>query len=145
MSALRMKIRPQFIGNSSTVENVVNCDMLYETEGVGPIGNFKEVEVDADNEKSVESDPEENDTNGSDSEDLVMKCLMMMSIYLKMFLFLKDSETIKFPGVSSTKLLSTGFEFKYGLEKMFDNAIDCCKRKNILLITVVSIRQVFSV
>ncbi|GJS24176.1 ribonuclease H-like domain-containing protein, partial [Tanacetum coccineum] len=46
--------------------------------------------------------------------------------------FLKDSETIKFPGVSSTKLLSTGFEFKYGFEKMFDNAIDCCKRKNIL-------------
>ncbi|GKD42411.1 hypothetical protein Tco_1267056 [Tanacetum coccineum] len=38
--------------------------------GVGPMGNFKEVEVDADNEKSSESDLEENDTNGSDSEDL---------------------------------------------------------------------------
>ncbi|GJY92803.1 hypothetical protein Tco_0508585 [Tanacetum coccineum] len=41
--------------NSSTVENVVDCDMLYETEGVGPIGNFKEVEVDTDNETKEES------------------------------------------------------------------------------------------
>ncbi|GJS21772.1 hypothetical protein Tco_0450404 [Tanacetum coccineum] len=54
------------VGNSSTVENVVNCDMLYETGGVGPMGNFKEVEVDADNEKSAESDLEENDTNVQD-------------------------------------------------------------------------------
>ncbi|PWA66640.1 vestitone reductase [Artemisia annua] len=46
--------------------------------------------------------------------------------------FLKDSVTFKFPGVSSAKLLRTGFEFKYGLEKMFDDAIDCCKQKNIL-------------
>ncbi|GKA46349.1 hypothetical protein Tco_0739232 [Tanacetum coccineum] len=42
-------------GNSSTVENVVDCDMLYETERVGPIGNFKKVEVDTDNETKEES------------------------------------------------------------------------------------------
>ncbi|GKA10057.1 hypothetical protein Tco_0689490 [Tanacetum coccineum] len=38
------------VGNNSIVENVVNCDMLYKIEGVGPMGNFKEVEVDTDNE-----------------------------------------------------------------------------------------------
>ena len=38
------------VGNSSTFENVLDHDMLFETEGVGPIENFKEVEVDADNE-----------------------------------------------------------------------------------------------
>nr|GEW57760.1 hypothetical protein [Tanacetum cinerariifolium] len=61
--------------NSSKVENVVNYDMLYEIERVGPIENFKEVEVDKDNEiykESDETDTEENDASGSDdeSEDL---------------------------------------------------------------------------
>ncbi|XP_024993180.1 vestitone reductase-like [Cynara cardunculus var. scolymus] len=47
--------------------------------------------------------------------------------------FLKDVEKVmKFPSVSSGKLLGTGFEFKYGIEEMFDDAIDCCKRNNIL-------------
>ncbi|GKB37640.1 hypothetical protein Tco_0882582 [Tanacetum coccineum] len=61
------------VGNSFIVENVVDYDMLYETEVVGPMGNFKKVEVDTDNEteeESVESDTEENDTSGSDLEDL---------------------------------------------------------------------------
>ncbi|GJS41559.1 hypothetical protein Tco_0566602 [Tanacetum coccineum] len=64
------------VDNSSTIENMVDCDMLYETEEVGPMGNFKEVEVDMDNEieeESDESDIEENDASGSkanDSEDL---------------------------------------------------------------------------
>nr|GEZ33068.1 GAF domain-containing protein [Tanacetum cinerariifolium] len=58
------------VGNSSTVENMLDYDMLFETEGVGPMGNFKEVEVDADNETEEESDTKENDTSGSDSEDL---------------------------------------------------------------------------
>ncbi|KAJ0928499.1 putative (3R)-2'-hydroxyisoflavanone reductase [Helianthus annuus] len=44
----------------------------------------------------------------------------------------KDAEKMKFPGVSSRKLLSTGFQFKYGLEEMFDDAITCCKQHNIL-------------
>ncbi|GKC14753.1 hypothetical protein Tco_1011535 [Tanacetum coccineum] len=81
------------VGISSIVENVVDCDMLYDTEGVGPVGNFKEVEVDVDNEteeESEESDKKENDTSGSDSEDLDYdpkhdEVFMMMSIYLKMF------------------------------------------------------------
>ncbi|GJT28290.1 hypothetical protein Tco_0908565 [Tanacetum coccineum] len=61
------------VGNSSIVENVVDCDMLYETEGVGPMGNFKEVEVGTDNEteeESAKSDTEENDTSGNALEDL---------------------------------------------------------------------------
>ncbi|XP_076948706.1 vestitone reductase-like [Bidens hawaiensis] len=44
----------------------------------------------------------------------------------------KDDKNKKFPGVSSKKLLSTGFQFNYGLEEMFDDAINCCKRNNIL-------------
>ncbi|RVW41011.1 Vestitone reductase [Vitis vinifera] len=32
-------------------------------------------------------------------------------------------------GVSSKKLLDTGFKYKYGLDEMFDEAIQCCKEK----------------
>ncbi|XP_023759784.1 vestitone reductase isoform X1 [Lactuca sativa] len=46
--------------------------------------------------------------------------------------FLIDAQKMEFPSVSSKKLLGTGFEFKYGLEEMFDDAIECCKQKNIL-------------
>ncbi|GJQ95780.1 hypothetical protein Tco_0006919 [Tanacetum coccineum] len=56
--------------NSSKVENVVDNNMLFETEVVDPIGNFKRVEVDIDSKIEEESDIEENDTSGSDSEDL---------------------------------------------------------------------------
>ncbi|KAK9056244.1 hypothetical protein SSX86_027334 [Deinandra increscens subsp. villosa] len=41
-------------------------------------------------------------------------------------------EKVIFPSVSSEKLLGTGFQFKYGIEEMFDDAIECCKRNNIL-------------
>nr|GEV51704.1 transposase, mutator type [Tanacetum cinerariifolium] len=58
------------VGNSSTVDDVLDYEMLFKTKGVGPIGKFKEVEVDVDNESEEESDIEENDTSGSDSEDL---------------------------------------------------------------------------
>lgn len=40
-----------------------------------------------------------------------------------------DAQKMEFPSVSSKKLLGTGFEFKYGLEEMFDDAIECCKQK----------------
>ncbi|KAM0072448.1 putative (3R)-2'-hydroxyisoflavanone reductase [Helianthus debilis subsp. tardiflorus] len=43
-----------------------------------------------------------------------------------------DYDKLMFPSVSSKKLLGTGFEFKYGIEEMFDDAIECCKRNNIL-------------
>ncbi|GKC16252.1 hypothetical protein Tco_1013034, partial [Tanacetum coccineum] len=56
--------------NSSTVKNVVDNDMLFKTEVVDPIGNFKGVEVDIDSKTEEESDIEENDTSDSDSEDL---------------------------------------------------------------------------
>ncbi|GJZ72047.1 mutator type transposase, partial [Tanacetum coccineum] len=58
------------VGNSSTVNNVLDLEMLFETEGAGPIGKFKEVEIDADNESEEESDTEGDYTSGSDSEDL---------------------------------------------------------------------------
>nr|GEV97319.1 GAF domain-containing protein [Tanacetum cinerariifolium] len=44
------------VGNSSTVDDVLELEMLFKTEGVGPVGKFKEVEVDADNELEKESD-----------------------------------------------------------------------------------------
>nr|GFA19642.1 transposase, mutator type [Tanacetum cinerariifolium] len=52
------------------VDDVFDLEMLFETEEVGLIRKFKEVEVDTDNESEEESDTEENDTNGIDSEDL---------------------------------------------------------------------------
>ena len=36
------------------------------------------------------------------------------------------------PGVSSKKLLDTGFVFKHGLDEMFDGAVQCCKEKGFL-------------
>ncbi|GJU09104.1 hypothetical protein Tco_1125534 [Tanacetum coccineum] len=38
------------VGNSSTVDDVLELEMLFEIEGVGPVGKYKEVKVDADNE-----------------------------------------------------------------------------------------------
>ncbi|GKD42936.1 mutator type transposase, partial [Tanacetum coccineum] len=57
------------VGNSSTVDDVLDMQILFETEGVGPIGKFKEVDVDADNESEEKGDTEGNDTSGSGSED----------------------------------------------------------------------------
>ncbi|GKC36421.1 hypothetical protein Tco_1048805 [Tanacetum coccineum] len=45
------------VSNCSTVDDVLDLEMLFETEGVGPIGKFKEVEHDEvfdDNENIVE-------------------------------------------------------------------------------------------
>ncbi|GJX26923.1 hypothetical protein Tco_0233219 [Tanacetum coccineum] len=58
------------VGNTSIVDDVLDLQMLFETEEVGPIGKFKEVEVEADNESEEKSDTEENYTSGSDSDDL---------------------------------------------------------------------------
>ncbi|GKB02858.1 mutator type transposase [Tanacetum coccineum] len=58
------------IGSSFTVDDVLELGMLFETEGVGLVGKFKEVEVDADNESEEESDTEGDYTMDSDSEDL---------------------------------------------------------------------------
>ncbi|GKE80830.1 hypothetical protein Tco_1550830 [Tanacetum coccineum] len=44
------------VGNSSTVDDVLELERLFETEGVGPVGKFKKVKVDADNESEEESD-----------------------------------------------------------------------------------------
>ncbi|GKB14902.1 hypothetical protein Tco_0848825 [Tanacetum coccineum] len=58
------------VGNSSTVDDVLKLERLFETEEVGPVGKFKDVEVDADNEIEEESDTKGDYTSGSDSEDL---------------------------------------------------------------------------
>ncbi|GJV78978.1 mutator type transposase [Tanacetum coccineum] len=58
------------VGNSSTVDDVLELGMLFETEEVGPVGKFKEVEVDANNESEEVSDTEGDYTMDSDSEDL---------------------------------------------------------------------------
>nr|GEZ55697.1 transposase, mutator type [Tanacetum cinerariifolium] len=58
------------VGNRSTVDDVLELEMLFEIEGVGPARKFKEVEVDADNELEKKSDTKGDYTIDSDSEDL---------------------------------------------------------------------------
>ncbi|XP_061371033.1 protein BRI1-5 ENHANCED 1 [Gastrolobium bilobum] len=38
----------------------------------------------------------------------------------------------KFSGLSSRKLLNTGFQFEYGINEMYDGAMKCCKEKGFL-------------
>ncbi|KAF5453375.1 hypothetical protein F2P56_028280 [Juglans regia] len=38
----------------------------------------------------------------------------------------------KIPGLSSKKLLDSGFIYKYGVKKIFDEAIQCCREKGYL-------------
>ncbi|PSS26360.1 Vestitone reductase [Actinidia chinensis var. chinensis] len=45
---------------------------------------------------------------------------------------LKGIEESKSRGLSSKKLVDSGFEFKYGFEEMFDGAIQCCKEKGLI-------------
>ncbi|PHT49064.1 hypothetical protein CQW23_13272 [Capsicum baccatum] len=45
---------------------------------------------------------------------------------------LREIGGIKHPSLSSKKLLEAGFNYKYGLEEMFDGAIECCKQKGLL-------------
>ncbi|XP_020230472.1 vestitone reductase isoform X2 [Cajanus cajan] len=45
---------------------------------------------------------------------------------------LKQIEGVKVPDLSSNKLLDAGFVFKYGLEEMVDDAIQCCHEKGYL-------------
>ncbi|MBA0548823.1 hypothetical protein Golob_019895 [Gossypium lobatum] len=46
--------------------------------------------------------------------------------------YLGEIKGMKWPGVSSKKLLDTGFEFNCGVEEMFDGAIQCCKERGYL-------------
>ncbi|GKD21996.1 hypothetical protein Tco_1223699 [Tanacetum coccineum] len=60
------------VDNSSKVKDVVDCDRVYKTEGVGPIGNLKEVEGDWEKETeevSEQSEIEENDASSSEAHD----------------------------------------------------------------------------
>ncbi|RHN46763.1 putative vestitone reductase [Medicago truncatula] len=38
----------------------------------------------------------------------------------------------KLPQLTSKKLMDAGFKFKYSLEKMFEDAVECCKEKGYL-------------
>ncbi|KAL4308068.1 hypothetical protein GQ457_01G055760 [Hibiscus cannabinus] len=46
--------------------------------------------------------------------------------------YLAKIKGIERSGLSSKKLLDTGFTFNYGVEKMFDDTINCCKKKGYL-------------
>jgi len=46
--------------------------------------------------------------------------------------YLKDIKGYRVAGLSSKKLLDAGFKCKYGLNEMFDGAIQCCKEKGFL-------------
>ncbi|KAG9155594.1 hypothetical protein Leryth_024351 [Lithospermum erythrorhizon] len=43
-----------------------------------------------------------------------------------------ENQPSKISGISSKKLLDAGFNFKYGLEEIYDDAIECCKQKGFL-------------
>ncbi|XP_028754158.1 vestitone reductase-like [Neltuma alba] len=45
---------------------------------------------------------------------------------------LRESTSLKVPDLSSKKLIDAGYEFKYGLEEMLVDAIECCKEKGYL-------------
>ncbi|MED6160290.1 hypothetical protein PIB30_050199 [Stylosanthes scabra] len=45
---------------------------------------------------------------------------------------LKDIKGPKQPQLISKKLIDAGFVFKYSLEEMFEDAIECCKEKGYL-------------
>ncbi|KAI4354888.1 hypothetical protein L6164_003713 [Bauhinia variegata] len=45
---------------------------------------------------------------------------------------LKEIKGFKLPDLSSKKLRDAGFEFKYGIKEMFEDAIQCCKEKAYL-------------
>ncbi|KAL3619458.1 hypothetical protein CASFOL_037028 [Castilleja foliolosa] len=44
----------------------------------------------------------------------------------------KDMPPVKLPGLSTKKLLETGFEYEKGLEQMLDGAFKCCREKGFL-------------
>ncbi|GAY41984.1 hypothetical protein WN943_017778 [Citrus x changshan-huyou] len=45
---------------------------------------------------------------------------------------LAEIEGYRAPGSSSKKLLDAGFRYNYGIDEMFDEAIQCCKEKGYL-------------
>ncbi|KAB2628420.1 vestitone reductase-like [Pyrus ussuriensis x Pyrus communis] len=46
--------------------------------------------------------------------------------------YLREVKGEKAPGLSSKKLLDSGFRFKYGVDEMLIDAIQCCKEKHYL-------------
>nr|GEY00989.1 hypothetical protein [Tanacetum cinerariifolium] len=57
----------------STLKDKLGSAQVYETEGVGPVGNLKEVEGDRENEtqeESEQSETKDNDASSSEADDL---------------------------------------------------------------------------
>ncbi|XP_068314246.1 vestitone reductase-like [Pyrus communis] len=46
--------------------------------------------------------------------------------------YLREVKGEKTPGLSSKKLLDSGFRFKYGVDEILSDAIQCCKENNYL-------------
>ncbi|CAN6584502.1 unnamed protein product [Malus baccata var. baccata] len=46
--------------------------------------------------------------------------------------YLREVKGEKMPGLSSKKLLDSGFRFKYGVDEILGDAIQCCKEKHYL-------------
>ncbi|KAH6779441.1 hypothetical protein C2S52_010678 [Perilla frutescens var. hirtella] len=64
-------------------------------------------------------------------------CEFICNRYSHQFQMLNDPESLcdralPFKTISSKKLLDTGFSYKYGLEEMYDDAIQCCRQKGFL-------------
>ncbi|KAM1134750.1 hypothetical protein ACFX19_044545 [Malus domestica] len=47
-------------------------------------------------------------------------------------IYLREVKGDKTPDLSSKKLLDSGFRFKYGVDEILSNAIQCCKENNYL-------------
>ncbi|MCI02260.1 dihydroflavonol-4-reductase [Trifolium medium] len=45
---------------------------------------------------------------------------------------LKEIKGARLPDLNTKKLVDAGFEFKYSVDDMFDDAIQCCKEKGYL-------------
>lgn len=60
--------------------------------------------------------------------------LIIVYLFILFYSFseLKEIKGARLPHLNSKKLVDAGFEFKYSVDDMFDDAIQCCKEKNYL-------------
>jgi vestitone reductase len=57
---------------------------------------------------------------------------MFIFVWFCLFSELKEIKGARLPDLNSKKLVDAGFEFKYSVDDMFDDAIQCCKEKGYL-------------
>ena len=61
--------------------------------------------------------------------------LLLLLIFFNVFSSSRELMGVKgpkLPHLTSKKLMEDGFKFKYSLEEMFEDAIECCKEKGYL-------------